>query len=276
MDIVGHGGGCCGMRHIMNMDHSTVADLDRLIAGLSQEGHNAAARGAGRLIEIVLSSRQVGDRRSGNVGARWSPCVDAAGGWPNVLRERGFRLVTAFENANSSNACYVFHWHPFFKSLAPADLPFEWDHTFHPDAGGAGVNRAAPVRAHGLAIGDHATYRNPGNPNHGLTARIDRISQGGNHVEGIWTATGAPFRAYSIRNFTRTRAAPPAPAPDPRRVVATISTFHGFYRRDGRRGAGYDTAEAARAANPRIFRVDRKDTAVRADGTTSVNWVEGV
>lgn len=274
MDMVYHGGQCCGMRHIYGMDNVSVDELDRRIRELDNE----AGQG-NRLIEVVLSSRQVGERRAGNAGARWHETVMAAGGWPAVLQERGFRLVSRFNNSNSSNDCYVFHRVPRFNSLEPANLPFDWRHEVAPRvpaAGGPGRMTAAAARPAGaLRVGDRATYNNPNNRNHGNTAEITWISGDGRFVSGRWTATGADFQRYSAAGFTVTREAPAQPAPDPRRTVATISTFHNVLRA-GRSEAGFPTWVAARAAAPRARQVDRKDTVVRADGTTTVNWIEGV
>lgn len=112
-----HGGGCCGIRHIYGMDNSTYDEVDELIAEVDNE------EGQGnRLIEIILSSRQVGAPGAG-MRAR-----NPEGGWPAFMQSRGFRLVSRFNNSNSGNDCYIFHRVPHFLSTRPGVLPFTWTH----------------------------------------------------------------------------------------------------------------------------------------------------
>lgn len=138
-----HGGSCCGVRHIYGMDNTTVRQLEDLIAQVDRlDRVGRATRESGRLIEVILSQRQVGI--DGAVGHRWAACVEAEGGWPVVMQRLGFRLVSRFNNANSGYDCFVFHRVPVFKSLT--DLPFAWRHEVAPPvtaAGGPGA-LAAP------------------------------------------------------------------------------------------------------------------------------------
>lgn len=111
--IENHGGACCGVRHIHEMDNTSVEEFSTLVRhvdGLANGGGNRSSR----LIEVILSERQV-------TGNRNDPSVVAEGGWPVVLRRHGFRLVSAFNNANTARNCYVFH-----RADQRTTLPFEW------------------------------------------------------------------------------------------------------------------------------------------------------
>lgn len=154
--VINHGAACCGVRHIYGMDNTTVAQLEEQIASVDAIPVNGGSATSGRLIEIILSSRQVGEPNPrGGTGNRWAPCVAAEGGWPVVMQRLGFRLVSRFENKNSGADCYIFHRVPHFKSIAPRDLPFAWMHLTNPEAqqplaaGGPGALAAprAPVAA---------------------------------------------------------------------------------------------------------------------------------
>ena len=87
MQLDEHGGQCCGIRHIFGVDRATVQELDEYIQHVDNMRNVTANPDAGRLIEIVLSARQV-------TGDRAPP-----GGWTAALQERGFRLVSRFNNA---------------------------------------------------------------------------------------------------------------------------------------------------------------------------------
>lgn len=253
MRMVDHGGSCCGIRQIYGFDHSTVAELDEYIRELDNE------HGQGnRLIEVVLSQRQVrGDRAP-------------AGGWTAALAERGFRLVSRFNNSNSHNDCYIFHRVPAFKSIAPADLPFPWSHDAIPvaqqgihEAGGPGVaGRAAAAPA--WRAGDRFRYMAAGSSHHGYIGVIRSI-EGANAVV-IWETPDATFRTVSLRHCARMERQHTPPE------VVAVATFYANHYVERGRGALYPTLAACRAAAPRCRRQDR--LTIMSDGTQ--RWVDNV
>ncbi len=138
MEYTDHGGGCCGIAHLWLFDEEGIETLDARI-----RQHDAIA-GGNRLLEVVLSERQVAPqppRERGGLGHLVLQEVRDAGGWPTILRERGFRLVSRFRNSNSGQLCYVFHRVPEWQSLRNEDLPFDW-----PEAGNDIVEPAPVVR----------------------------------------------------------------------------------------------------------------------------------
>ena len=111
-----HGGGCCGYRHIYNVDRMSVEELDRVLAEHFQAGNN------NRIVEIILSSRQVVSPPPAH-DDRFHDSVRAAGGWPVVLAARGFKLAAVWRNSNSGNFCYQFLKTTEFHT---GPLPFPW------------------------------------------------------------------------------------------------------------------------------------------------------
>lgn len=88
--INGHGGGCCGMKHMNNFpvyDIMWEFEIARLL-----EEH--AKKCPGQVIEAVLNGTQANTN-------------DYA--WVKCLLKNGFRLVSSNVNSNSSNDNYVFH-----------------------------------------------------------------------------------------------------------------------------------------------------------------------
>lgn len=115
-----HGGQCCGYGHIYNFDNASISDLTDCL-----EEHNNAARGTNRICEVILSERQVNPSEN---DARITPEVRAAGGWPTILAERGFRLAAQWQNSNTGRRCYQFINVP--RLLTDAEgyrPPFAWD-----------------------------------------------------------------------------------------------------------------------------------------------------
>lgn len=249
--VQSHGGGCCGVRHLYGMDNTTVRDVERMIAEVDRM-QNVGGADSGRLIEVILSQRQVG--MDGRHGDRWADCVRAEGGWPAVMQRLGFRLVSRFNNANSGYDCFVFHRVPHFKSIRAADLPFAWDHdtAFGIRAAGGPGAMAAP-RVNGRdprwPVGTRITYSSNG-PRYGMVGTI--------------VATGDPYRirwdngeeigGYAHHNLTPVlaRAAHPAPVAVPvvPHAPLVVATFYANVLQAGM-GAFWPTLEAARAAAPR-------------------------
>ena len=80
-----HGGGCCGISHI--------SDMNTYDGGSNFRNFERANRMIPkRLYEVVVTSSQLND-----------PFLR------DYLERNGFKLKTKFNNANSNNNCYVFH-----------------------------------------------------------------------------------------------------------------------------------------------------------------------
>jgi len=102
--ISGHGGHCCGIRHLHNFGvGDTKESIQRLI-----DAHTTQHRTQGYLVEAVITNFQ----------CRYLP--DLA----KNLQEVGFKLVSRFKNPNSSNICNVFHLNVAPRSLT-SRLPFK-------------------------------------------------------------------------------------------------------------------------------------------------------
>jgi hypothetical protein len=244
MDMVEHGGQCCGIRTIFGFDHGTVAELDAHIARLD-DMTNIGGVGATRMVEVVLSERQV-----------------TPGVWPRHLAERGFRLVSRFLNANSGRKCYVFHRANF---LPLNDLPFTWDVNARATDNGvrpAATPIAPPVR---FAIGQRVRYSNQGFAHipTGTEGEVIAVAGTGNPVVRWDNGHTSSDRGHS-QHYVEILA--PAPV-----VRTVISTYHNVLRA-GRSDAGWSTRAAAAGAAPRAVRIDRRD--VRSDG--NIVWTEGV
>ena len=251
-----HGGECCGVRHIYGMDNTTVRELEDLIARVDRlDRVGRATRDSGRLIEVVLSQRQVG--MDGGVGHRWAACVQAEGGWPAVMQRLGFRLVSRFNNANSGYDCFVFHRVPHFKSLA--DLPFAWDFDGFrtPRPGGPGrLEAAAPV---GLGnVGDRVryTYRNFPEVPYGTLGTVIEVHRSGNRYIDWDNGYRRGCHAQAMYEL-----APVEPVAAP---VTVVATFYANVLQAGI-GAFFPTVEAARAAAPRCRQQARIE--ISSDGT---------
>ncbi len=91
-----HGGGCCGMYHVNDLDddctdfvsgQGEIPSFERL-----QQTVNRAieAQGDQGCIEIVLTGPMLKD-------------------WRGKVVKLGFRRVNKFVNGNSGNTCYVYH-----------------------------------------------------------------------------------------------------------------------------------------------------------------------
>lgn len=126
MRLSGHGGGCCGIRHIFGMgsapnghhDNFTFQDhqLDpvdrtgRTVLQTMLERYRREFIDGGRLLEIVLTDNQ--DTH-----------------WRGELQRQGFRKVVRFRNYNTRNWCNIwYHYnHPeefqVFEATMPAFVP---------------------------------------------------------------------------------------------------------------------------------------------------------
>ncbi len=121
VNLLNHGGYCCGMRHIQGFNgydrnrdvprpipysprtETGYERLKRLVFSCNQRG-----AASGRLIEVVLTNQQ----------CRSNPQL------LQDLKEIGFDLVNRFRNANSRSICNIFHYNQ--GSRMNERRPFEW------------------------------------------------------------------------------------------------------------------------------------------------------
>lgn len=114
-----HGGRCCGYLHLHGMDHCTLMMFDQHINMHFTDGN------ANRVLEVILSQRQV-ESGNGNDGGRIHQSIIDAGGWAAVLAERGFRLTASWLNSNSSRRCYQFIKTTSWLSMSQRSLRFTY------------------------------------------------------------------------------------------------------------------------------------------------------
>ena len=103
MEIVGHGGHCCGISHLFGFDDSTEQDLLECI----RRGYSGDfGRGPNRILECILTDRQL---LPSNTDRRVLQSVRDVGGWSAILRREGFKLKAVWRNSNTGRICYMFH-----------------------------------------------------------------------------------------------------------------------------------------------------------------------
>lgn len=268
-----HGGQCCGVWHLHGMDYTSIAELDERISQHFVHGN------MNRVLEIILSARQVEDPRSTD-GGRINHTIVAAGGWAAVLAQRGFRLTEAWTNSNSSRRCYRFIKLTEFLENAETHVP-RAPRGFV-EAGGvvqaAVVPNAGPARVTDVA----AIVRNLTTRDVGVVLR-SYINDEGVRMLVVRLNDTAAERRWASHNCAIVADAPGIPPveevinnrreepPAPPRVV--FSTFHNVFQQPrGRSNAGWDTYEQARQNAPRARQIDRRD--IMSDG--SVVWVTTV
>ena len=100
MQLKPHGGDCCGMRHITGF-YGPVATIKAELIRLMDQVPQGRTRC--RVIECVLTGVQ---RRSHG----------------KTLEDLGFKIVTRFNNANSSSVLNVYHYvkHPVVERTTSA------------------------------------------------------------------------------------------------------------------------------------------------------------
>ena len=93
MQIINHGGGCCGIRHIQgfgSIDYASMAEA--FVKEFKDLMEPFTRPGCNLLVEAVLTDRQM------------------VSGWAKVLKDFGFRHVSRFKNSNSHNYVNVLHF----------------------------------------------------------------------------------------------------------------------------------------------------------------------
>lgn len=122
LSLDSHGGGCCGILHLYDFSGSEVSvekQLDKILASWIEEEYDEAFRECScgfcppppdpktfnALLEVVLTDSQMQM-------------------YGQLLKKRGFRLVTRFKNSNSGNYCNILHYTPC--EPAPTKPPYTW------------------------------------------------------------------------------------------------------------------------------------------------------
>jgi hypothetical protein len=116
--LVGHGGGCCGIRHIRDFGFHRTPTIRSNSGVIVNQGNDRASLEAlisqtrqnkteGMLIEVVLTNSQ----------CRAMPDL------VEDLFDLGFTVVNRFKNPNSRNICNVFHYNKSPRSLT-SRLPY--------------------------------------------------------------------------------------------------------------------------------------------------------
>lgn len=136
VSFAGHGGHCCGLRHIFSFSATEERNPDNINIELVRSNQY------GRATEVVLTDNQ---------------CRN----YPNILQrlaDLGFVLAGRFMNDNSDNICNVFHRMDHRKAITATALPYTWNgQKMHPElAGDLSSSRAA-----GSAATSHATFLDP-------------------------------------------------------------------------------------------------------------------
>lgn len=299
MDYEGHGGSCCGYGHIFEMDHTSIEDFRE---GL--EEHLTAAAGLNRIVEVILSERQINPRTAWD-RRQIHDSVTAAGGWPAVLAAEGFRLAAEWRNSNSGNNCYQFIRIPtLLTDDAGYNRTFRWEAGIIPAVGvapipvpGVPVVPGVPERYRGthpqppagpvdhtlpILVWDYRTsmyypVTRVRSVDVGIEPRIYASGTGrGCTLTGdIWyhAATGrlggSPIRGQLV-NYVPDAPAAPVPAPAApvaarRRIDVNATEFYANLRVSGRRGP-FDTEADARAAYPRCRTIEQRN--IMTDGNS--------
>lgn len=302
MQLLEHGGGCCGVRHIRGFQRSPANRgyasygpplpgggsyiggftpnnlalgpelLDALLAEFYRR-YQEEEGGSSRLIEAILTDAQ------------------EAAGWRAEIERRGFVRTIRFLNRNTGNFCNIYYLYR------------------HREGNNFAVFNGQPVAAPVIPVARQeivagTRVRHVGDPNRGINPRPEYgegIAQTPNgplcHV--VWPQQGRLNHYTSCLQVVEEAPAPVVnlqPLVDELRAQNTrllednavlrndvrneqqarrerrqlFSTYHSLYR-DNRRGSGYDTREAAEEANPRARRVVEKR--YYSDGST--DWNDG-
>lgn len=272
VQIVGHGGRCCGIYHIYSFSLNRVQeDLRRIDQWLV--GDNGFYQG--RTLEVVLNEDQCREGRDTLLPG---------------LAERGFVLTSAFYNTNSGNNCYVFH--RVNNRLPMNNLPFNWTGQIMSPSLRGNLDRITRTRANNnglpltrqqaadLPVGATLQYIGPSGAHRGATFRLERSLVGwGDYLNVRKDATGEihglmyssfclhpvleqpqPNQQFGNQLFEQDDVAPIAP------VIIPIATLYYNRFQDGRTGGMYESLEACQAAAPRCLTRIRKT--IFSDGTS--------
>lgn len=125
MDLVTHGGKCCGIKTIRSFPHLPTSMLPprAAVGSIQTDGHPDIHRSSDNVAKTFhrpeLPSESGADRLDRLIAYvrnhRPSHMIEAVVNnfqlphWKGVLRSRGFRLVSSYTNSNTYAHIYVFH-----------------------------------------------------------------------------------------------------------------------------------------------------------------------
>lgn len=111
MQIVSHGGRCCGVDHIFGFSYLRNSSKD-LLKTFQERVAVWKRNNRSRLLEACLTDDQML-------------------GWAPYLQKEGFKLVTRFHNSNSKNTVNVLHLLSARERTRTAKgtllMPFKWE-----------------------------------------------------------------------------------------------------------------------------------------------------
>jgi hypothetical protein len=269
--LTGHGGGCCGARHIHGFSDAENINpnlIDTVVATVPNM----------RMSEVILNGTQ---------------CA----GYPNILNrlaDLGYVLVGHYINGNHMSHNYVFH--RCDRRLPLTNLPFAWPgQIMTPGLTGDLPNVAviAPQAANrAINPGDRVRVNSPTSTRHRMEFTVTGVIY--DDYRGSWyvnmvDAAGVAFRIVRHNCIKIQPAQPPQPLvriphrhtqPDARQMgliqdpappTVIISFYHNVYRH-GRSEIAHATYADARTARGNPLRVDRHDLMTNGEFL----WVEGV
>lgn len=273
VQLVAHGGQCCGARHIHGFYNSDAADASELERVVKEAP-------AGRMLEVILNGTQCRDK----------PLL------LQKLASLGFVLTNHWINNNHQSDCYQFTRCDRRRPMV--DLPFLWPgQTITPATQGeiqlnGSVRYTGPAPRPGVT---HFRINSPASKRHGQEFTLVRSSV------SEWGTTLYHFNdgvEFSIARNNCIRLdfpeQPDAPNPNPNLhnqpdlvagqvvnyqvvpapVTVMTSFYHNVYKSTGRSEYAHATIDSARRASAKgvPIRTDRHD--LMTDGTDL--WVEGV
>lgn len=163
-----HGGGCCGMRHILNFYGKSPQTIESLKIAFRQVPSR-------RLAEVVLQLSQ-------------------AKNWGDILAGLGFVPVGKFTNGNTGNTLYIFWYYSGKMEVTPLDvssLPF----SFNAEKGRKELD-SAPSNDSTIRHGDLVTVNSPRSKWNGRVGTVMYFTQkyyGGRYAV---VRIGDPFTGY--------------------------------------------------------------------------------
>jgi hypothetical protein len=126
-----HGGGCCGITHIVEFgpqpNEKSLRRFKELVNSFPDEQYEGVCRDGfeGEWVEDGW------DEKWKSNGKKFSCILEACltdrqmQGWAPHLKEVGFKVVTRFPNSNSGNVVNVLHYNPAGRRKIPA-VPYKW------------------------------------------------------------------------------------------------------------------------------------------------------
>lgn len=110
-----HGGGCCGIMHVSDMNYGPADSND------DHTGRNGRSR---ECLTRILTHVLPRENNQRVVEVTTSSENDQTENWTEELLAHGFRRVCSFYNSNSGNTVTVWHKHPNLVLYGDAPQPF--------------------------------------------------------------------------------------------------------------------------------------------------------